>query len=302
MISPFFSQGLLRFGTKQGITDTTTYCETFVDQSGQRYREFCEFWINKGYTPTFEYCTPHFPIVLHYDEESLKLIALRNMIDGTYYPFQEMVQSASEYGIPVVGELTDEFNMNPSKEDFDFEAFYMNIKSKVGFEGFVIRFEDGSMYKIKTNWYFSINKKLDKIKNGSVRHLWQCVLEEEYDDVKTFLSPTYRRCMDDFVERLGEALVRISHRLMNELKEKVLEQDLENRGKLAEISRTCDMPQKLFWSLIDNYHKSDLNFITRKLLVDYILSNLSTYKKFESNVLNFVNVEYTPPEAYSLQE
>lgn len=59
-------------------------------------------------------------------------------------------------------------------------------------EGFVIRFEDGVMLKIKTDWYFTLNHSLDKIKSCSERHLWKSILSEEYDDIKSFLPEKLR--------------------------------------------------------------------------------------------------------------
>jgi hypothetical protein len=48
--------------------------------------------------------------------------------------------------------------------------------------GFVIRFENGEMYKIKTAWYCDLNKTLDLVsrsrsQHGSEMDVWKVILE-----------------------------------------------------------------------------------------------------------------------------
>lgn len=114
MISPFHTGGRLRqceglllidnqcrYATKNGVTDTALVVEEFVARSNIKYNEFCgthcrgfyfefipEEWIAVGWSPIFEWCSPKSPIVLHYPQDSLSLIALRNVVTGEYYPFK----------------------------------------------------------------------------------------------------------------------------------------------------------------------------------------------------------------------
>lgn len=71
---------LIRFATKNGVTDTCLIVEEFIRNSGIDYVGFSsgnnaihyialltlesKAWIEKGWTPTFEWCSRKSPIVL----------------------------------------------------------------------------------------------------------------------------------------------------------------------------------------------------------------------------------------------
>jgi len=57
------------------------------------------------------------------------------------------------------------------------------MQAKSGIEGFVIRFEDGTMYKVKTDWYFDRTKKdKQEFSLNSERNIWKYILDQEIDD------------------------------------------------------------------------------------------------------------------------
>lgn len=131
------------------------------------------------------------------------------MTDGTYVHYSKLSECAKAAEIPCVQAWSPEDLGIDSACRTNFAAFEQSIKKTVctlpplgvvvthffvqqGLEGFVICFDDGSMLKIKTNWYFGLNKSLDKIKSCSERHLWISILKEEYDDIKCFLPPELR--------------------------------------------------------------------------------------------------------------
>jgi hypothetical protein len=63
-----------------------------------------------------------------------------------------MLASAQKYNVPIVKLWASEEGSNSIK---DFEDFMKKIKSEKGIEGCVVRFADGNMYKVKTEWYFA---------------------------------------------------------------------------------------------------------------------------------------------------
>eukprot|EP01125_Pyxidicula_operculata_P014542 TRINITY_DN4853_c0_g1_i1.p1 TRINITY_DN4853_c0_g1~~TRINITY_DN4853_c0_g1_i1.p1 ORF type:complete len:385 (+),score=50.52 TRINITY_DN4853_c0_g1_i1:74-1228(+) len=217
MISPFYSEGVLRFGTKAGLTDSTLLVEEFISKSTVPYREFSTYCVSKGWTPLYEYCGPKHPIVLTYKEELLRLLALRNIVTGNYITFSQLRKISEQTGIPLTKAWTpSELGLNDLSS---FATFEQSIKNQNGLEGFVIRFDSGLMFKIKTNWYFSLNKTLDKIKNRSERHLWKSILNEEYDDIKTFLSDDMRVRMDEFAVELNNRIQIAMHSSINKVKD-----------------------------------------------------------------------------------
>lgn len=86
MIVPFevgYGSGIIRFGTKMGITEVSMGAEVFVAQN-PKYMEFSKWCINNELSPIFEWCSRKQRIVLDYPEDRLILLAVRHMITGEY--------------------------------------------------------------------------------------------------------------------------------------------------------------------------------------------------------------------------
>jgi len=181
MVCPFYTEGKLRFATKNGVTDTSRVAESYISRSGIPYYDYSALWIGRGYSPIYEWCSRESRVVLDYPMDSLTLIAVRHVRTGDYVPFFEMQNHAKHYDIPVVTCRTaEEMGLGSITQ---FEQFQKAIREKnIGVEGFVIRFENGEMYKIKTAWYCELNKTLDLISrsrslHGSEMNVWKVILE-----------------------------------------------------------------------------------------------------------------------------
>jgi hypothetical protein len=96
-------QGKLRFGSKTGADNKQSNpAEKFVAQSKVPYVEFCQKWVDQGYTPIFEFISLEKKIVVEYKETTMVLIAIRHNETGRYMLYEEMKQIAEEVGVPVV--------------------------------------------------------------------------------------------------------------------------------------------------------------------------------------------------------
>jgi len=142
------------------------------------------------------------------------------------------------------------------------------------------------MYKIKTNWYFTINKALDHIKKGSERRLWMSILNEEYDDIKSHLSNSYREYTDEFAFLLNEQIIKTVQSLYERVKENI---SLDKKDFASWVNSLPSYEKKLIWrtrSILQD-EKIDSNehtFMIRKELVDYILGNLKSKKQWETMI------------------
>jgi len=285
MISPYFTASKLRYATKAGVTDNTYLVEDYISRSNIPYNEFCTEWIERSFTPIFEYCGPKQPIVLSYAEESLRLITLRHMVTGQYIPFMSLKTITSSAGIPIVNawepsELGVDVNHLSS-----FTLFEAKMKQAKNIEGFVLRFNDGDMLKIKTNWYFTLNKSLDKIRNCSERHLWISILKEEYDDIKVFLPANLRSEMDAFSIQLNTRI----HQATENLLKKVSEQyDKPKKEFSIWVQKLQPHEKRIVWVIREILEKNggsiqeDIAFQVRKVLIDFILNNLNNTKNWKA--------------------
>lgn len=165
MVRPIPLSSGIRWGTKMGITDTSKLCEDFVSKN-LRYNEFAEICSKRNSTPIFEYIGPHNRIVLNYIDEDLVLLAIRENDSGKYVSYETMNIVANHYDIPVVQIIS-----NPIED----------IKSMTEIEGVVVRFDNGHMIKVKSDWYVYIHKAKENLLFE--KNVIKMILEEKVDDI-----------------------------------------------------------------------------------------------------------------------
>jgi RNA ligase len=167
MIRPLLIDGNVRLGTKMGITDVAMEAEAWLVRQPEELTRWMKSIMMMGFTPIFEWISPNNKIVVNYEEEDLVLLAVRDTFHGTY--------RAAWEGTPF--NTVDQFDSYTS----DLDLFLSAARAEEGCEGFVIRFDDGHMVKIKNDWYVRIHKALDLIRHD--RHIIKLILEEELDDL-----------------------------------------------------------------------------------------------------------------------
>lgn len=187
MIAPFIVNGQMIWGTKMGATDVAKPVEEFV-ANNPKYEQFARGLILHGMTPIFEWCSRKQRIVLDYQEDQLILTAIRQMRGGKYYTHEALTAQAEIYDIPVVRAFAHgKFGMS------DFIKYVATLQDT---EGFVVRFEDGHMTKLKCDWYVAIHKAKEKILHD--RNIVEIILDEKLDDVKSHLPAEDRDRLTQF--------------------------------------------------------------------------------------------------------
>lgn len=162
-----------RLGTKMGITDVALQAEAWL-VGKKNYVEFINYCLSVGLTPIFEWCSPKQRIVLDYKEDNLILTAMRYNVHGAYVTYKEMERYARTFNIPLVKTLDKSLTVD-------------QVKNMEDSEGIVIRFADGHMVKVKSDWYCKIHKVKDDI--GSEAKVLALILDEKLDDVLPILLP-----------------------------------------------------------------------------------------------------------------
>lgn len=103
MVAPFMTMNALKSGVKNGCKlKQAKKVQKFVDNSKIQYKEFSNNWVQKGWTPIFEFVSPEKLLVVEYKEPQLILTALRNNLTGEYMLYEDLVKEAKKYDIPVV--------------------------------------------------------------------------------------------------------------------------------------------------------------------------------------------------------
>ena len=193
MITPFkVSDGGIRWGTKMGETDISKPVQVFVGRN-DAYTKFAAHLINEGYTPIFEWCSRKQRIVIDHPVDRLTCIAIRNMITGEYMDYSSMISLCRKYDIEHVLH-------NTSMSLDDMETFLYNVRSMKGIEGFVIRFNNGHMLKIKTEEYLQYHKALSYL--SFEKDILRLVVENKTDDFKPILSEELQQTLSDYEENV----------------------------------------------------------------------------------------------------
>jgi RNA ligase len=190
MIAPFIVNGKMIWGTKMGATDVAKPVEEFVVRNPD-YIEFAEEAIHNGLTPIFEWCSRKQRIVLDYSEDQLILTAIRDLKTGNYWLPEHLIIMGDDWNIPVVRVFDPQTDM---------KEFIEYVRDLEDLEGFVVRFGDGHMLKLKCDWYVQIHKAKEAILQD--RNIVELILDEKLDDIKAHLPVEDRECLtmfeDDF--------------------------------------------------------------------------------------------------------
>jgi RNA ligase len=176
MITPVITEAGIRWGTKMGITEVSMQAEEFVARNPD-YAEFADLHIDRGQTPIFEWLSRKQRIVVDYPEDRLVLIAIRDNVTGAYKSYAQMKTYAESYNIDLVKSY-------PGTTE-NMEHLISETRAMEDAEGWIIRFDDGQMLKIKGDWYVRIHKTKDNL-------LWEknvvdLLINEKMDDVKPYM-------------------------------------------------------------------------------------------------------------------
>lgn len=197
MIHPAIVGGAVVFMTRMGRTDVAMKAERHLTPE---LRDVCAGLLMGGATPIFEWTAPDNRIVVRYDDSQLTLLAVRNTVDGEYWP-RSVVEGM---GIPVVPVH------DAASNGHDFAAY---ARAVLGFEGFVVRFESGLWVKAKGEDYVLKHKAKDSILQE--KSILQLVLAGGLDDVLPLLdepdadaAKVYRDAVESGVARTVDSLAR----------------------------------------------------------------------------------------------
>jgi len=200
LVSPFMTKGQMRFGTKLGITQVTDYLEnSYFPTCGINYQDFCFDWLQKNYTPLFEWISPSHQVILEYKKEALYLTGLRENNSGIYVNFEKVLGLAREAGIPTV---EPETHLIFGRDYNSMEELVQRVKERDGIEGYVVMFDQGEMYKLKSNWYIEKSKRANRELSFFEKDLWLLVLDKGIDDVADILGERRRNILEEFGMKL----------------------------------------------------------------------------------------------------
>ena len=181
---------VMRWGTKMGLTDVSAGPEEFV-KNHQHIAQFALWLMESGFTPIFEWCSRKQRIVIDYPVDRLVLIAVRNTITGQYDSYTRMVEYGTNFGIDVVKAYKGTAE--------NMELLLAETRDLKGAEGYVIRFHDGHMLKVKAEEYCRFHKTKDSM--TLEKNIVDLLVNDKVDDTKAFMMDEDRVRVEEFEDK-----------------------------------------------------------------------------------------------------
>lgn len=181
-----------------------------------KYKEFCLEWIEKGFTPLFEWCSYRQQIIVSYPEDMLVLTAIRNNATGLYVTYGDMLASCAAHNVP----LTKPMKVSFGEQYQSLGELLRHVKETTDLEGFVLCFETGEFYKLKTEWYFARSKKVAGHFTGQEKELWDLILNRKIDDLGGALGAKRTEALEQASMKLWKALERSAEKIQKWIDDK----------------------------------------------------------------------------------
>lgn len=191
--------------TKMGATEVAAKVLPFIERNPNylRFAHWCT--LDCDVTPMFEFCSRSQRIVLDYPEDHLILTAARHNQTGEYFSYEELQSWGKTFGIEVVEKHGNDL--------LNVETFALAARALRGIEGFVLRFHDGHMVKVKTDEYCAIHGTISDLVNE--KNVINLLVTNTLDDALPLLPPEdQERVMDfarSFHDGLDDTVIRIAY-------------------------------------------------------------------------------------------
>lgn len=258
----------LRWATKMGLTDVALLAEEFVKDK-QNYVDFATALIFNGFTPIFEFCSRKQRIVIEYENDQLILIAIRNNSTGKYMSYDEMKDLAIEFNVECVVAFDRQHGLNP-------QSIIDTTKNLIGLEGYVIRFDNGHMLKIKSDWYVQIHRAKEAI--NLEKNVLVSIVDGTIDDLKPILQENDRKRLEQYESIVCDSISYLARKIDNDLT--ILPIILNGDRKRFAIEYAANMDavsRSIMFKLWDNADKIENRYsLIYSMIVDNIRNACKT--------------------------
>ena len=217
-------------------------------------------------TCIFEWCSLKQRIVISYPEDRLALLAIRDNVTGRYFEFENMKTMATPFGLDVI-ESHEGLPTNPSE-------LITYTRGLIGMEGFVVRFHNGHMVKIKAEDYSIKHSAKDGL--GQEKNVISILCSNKLDDVLPLLSEEDRDQLLDFEARFLQGVDATVRAVMQTVVDARKRYATKKEFALSDAVTTANLQMKALLFLV-----WDGNDAT-SAVVSMIGKNASTATKVES--------------------
>ena len=272
MIRPiWYENGDVRLATKMGVTDTALQAEKWFFNNGhQNYVTFMRHMREDGATPIFEFCSRQNKIVIDYPKPRLVLTAIRTDETGHYWPYVYMVEHAEKRGLDYVKAW------NGSNQSI--QGIIHEIRNSEQLEGYVIRFNNGHMIKVKADWYVSLHRTKDAVRFE--KNVLNIIADNKVDDLLPLLDEADKTKVLAYREQVNDAVSKVCKAY-----DVVLDCARFSGATRKEFALEYATKLPIQSIAFDLYGKKKDN--TREAILEYVARNCSTPRNLKK-VKNFL--------------
>lgn len=277
MIHAFIQpDGALAFATRWGVTPIAIRALAWReenDQGGAGQAAMRDL-VADGWTPVFEWTSPDNIVVVLHETCALTLTGLRHRETGALMPYGDLPGYAAELRTPLVRA----FDPIGAWDEFARRAW-----AETKGEGYVVRFDDGHMIKVKNTLYTRVHKF--KANLAFAKDAAEIILRGALDDMLPYLASGERERLEAYRDNLFHQLRASAH---------IVEATVERAVREIETSDARER-QKIFWMSYAEPMGTPLAgcatevWLGRRDAMDAIqaavLKNVSTNSKFDAIAL-----------------
>ena len=181
---------------------------------------------------------------------------------------EKMTNLIEKFNIPVVRQFEPQSDM---------KAFLEYVHDLEDLEGFVVRFSDGHMLKLKCRWYLQIHKAKEAILQD--RNIVELILEEKLDDIKAHLPAEDRDRLTRFENDFAHAFNGVVANVLSAFFE-IKASGIDRKTFALEKAQEYDgYVRPILFRIFDNERApEDL----RDLIANVIRNNLGRTVKYEA--------------------
>lgn len=150
----------------------------YANEDWVRFVDWCQ---DHNYAAIWEMTGPDNEVVLKYDASAIRLIQVRSEETGEYQNYwdweTDVGNEVGRYGVQTTGHFGS----------LELEFYIGEQKRQKGVEGWVVRFEDGQMIKVKTDWYEDMHRHFVEKQRGTRMYV-EMTINETMDDALALMA------------------------------------------------------------------------------------------------------------------
>lgn len=268
MITPLPIKDEIFWATKMGITDVSRGAAGFVD-ANTHYLNFAREMAAANMTPIFEWCSRKQRIVIDYPVDRLVLTAVRENYTGNYLTYSELEQLAARNQLDLVKAF--------SGSAANMQELMEHTRTLQDAEGYVIRFDNGHMLKLKAEEYLLFHKTKDNL--TMEKNVVAMLVNEKADDLKAFMLTEDRERLERFETSFWDGIHETVDYYERYFAKRVLARNLDRKRFALEVLPDAKKNDPFIGDMVFGQFNGKN---VRDMVLDTVRKNLNTQTKVDS--------------------